>query len=187
MKSTTNIILAVLAIAIAILYFLHFSSTSISSDPSGESEAIYYINVDTLNEKLTFLKVKQEDLEAREISFEAKLREKTAALEKEIGEYQRQAQGGYLTPKQMQTMEQRLGRKQQELMAERDSIGTELLNESQAINDELMKKLKSHIEEFRKDNPSKYILAYSENSNILYADKSQDITNEILEKMNTQD
>jgi len=187
MKS--NVIFQILiALAVLVLYILHFSGSkglsgeSLDSTTSGSS--IYYINIDTLNSKLDFLVEKQAMLEQKEVEAEDKFREKAAALERDINAYQREAQGGYMTPKQMQSKEQALGRRQQQLMQERDSIASSLLMESQQINDQLMKKLKKYLDEFNKVNEAQFILAYSESSNILHADPSKDITKQILAKMN---
>lgn len=185
MKSISPVLNIVLLIAVIILYVLHFSgSKADSAETTDETGGIYYINIDSLNTKLTFLTEKQAVLEQKEKDFELKFQEKASALERDITSYQREAQGGYMTPKQMQTKEQQLGRRQQQLMAERDSIASELMLESQAINEQLMKKLKKYIDEFNVNNKSQYVLAYSEASNILHADTSKDITADILKKMN---
>lgn len=188
MKSISPILNIVLLIAVIVLYVLHFSGpkgdATEATEATEEASGIYYINIDSLNTKLTFLTEKQAVLEQKEKDFEAKFQEKAAALERDITSYQREAQGGYMTPKQMQNKEQQLGRRQQELMAERDSIASELMMESQTINEQLMKKLKKYIDEFNVDNKSQYVLAYSEASNILHADTSRDITADILKKMN---
>lgn len=184
MKSITPINI-ILFIAVVILYVLHF--TSQKSSDTEENGKIYYVNIDTLSEKISFIKEKQKELEQKEIAADKELREKTMALEKEITAYQRKAQGGYMTPKQMQAEEQKLGAKQQILMAERDSIASVLMMESQSINDKFMTKLRKEIDGFNKLTNAKLILAYSEQSNILHADTNMDITNTIVEKMNTED
>jgi len=187
MKSN-NILQIGLVIAVVILYILHFTKGSSLSEGNGAAEeagvSIYYINIDTLNNKLDFLVEKQAALEQKEIEAEDKFRVKAAALERDISAYQREAQGGYMTPKQMQTKEQTLGRRQQLLMQERDSIANSLLMESQQINEQLMKKLKKYLDEFNLENKAQFILAYSEASNILHADPSKDITKTIVKKMN---
>jgi outer membrane protein len=186
MKSINPVLNIVLLIAVIILYVLHFTGSKSATEEIATEEAggIYYINIDTLNTQLTFLTEKQAILEQKEIDFENKFKEKATALERDITSYQREAQGGYMTPKQMQTKEAQLGRRQQELLAERDSIASALMMESQAINEQLMKKLKKYIDEFNVNNKTQFVFAYSEASNILHADKSKDITADILKKMN---
>jgi outer membrane protein len=188
MKNLSNLLSIIAIIAVAILYFLHFTNKSGTSSSGAEGpslQSVYYINIDTLNANLDFLAKQQEDLEKREIDADVALKQKGAELEKEIMDYQKQVQSGYLTPKQMQTIEQRLGKKQQAIMAERDSIATLLLKEGQEINRMIAEKLKKHIEDFSKTNPCDLVLGYTENSNILYANKQMDITNQILKKLNS--
>lgn len=180
----------VLAIAIVILYFLHFAGSGKKSAATvaevSDDEIIYYVNVDTLNSKLTFLAEKQEVLGKKEMEADKLLREKGSKLERDIMAYQRRAQSGELTPKQMQAEEARFTRLQQEFMAERESITSALLAEGQATNKELMDMLNKHINEFAEGKNIKAIFAYSEASNILYADKKTDITALMLEKMNKE-
>lgn len=187
MKNAGLILNIVLLIAVGILYYLHFKGNTSSASAANEDaglNSVYYINIDTLNENLAFLSQRQEELEKKEIDADVALKQKGAELEKEIMEYQKQVQGGFLTPKQMQSIEQRLSRKQQAIVAERDSIASLLLKESQEINKNLADKLKKHIEEFSKTNECNLVLGYTEGANILYANKNMDITRQILDKMN---
>jgi outer membrane protein len=187
MKNAGLILNIVLLIAVGVLYYLHFkgntSSASTANEDSGLN-SVYYINIDTLNENLAFLSERQEELEKKEIDADVSLKQKGAELEKEIMEYQKQVQGGFLTPKQMQSIEQRLSRKQQAIVSERDSIASLLLKESQEINKSLSDKLKKHIEEFSQTKECNLVLGYTEGANILYANKNMDITRQILDKMN---
>ncbi len=178
----------VLAIAVVILYFLHFASSGKKSETAvtevAEDEMIYYVNVDTLNSKLDFLAEKQEILGKKEQEADKMLREKGSKLERDIMAYQRRAQSGELTPKQMQAEEAKFTRLQQEFMAERERITSALLAEGQETILELMYMLNKHINEFAEGKNIKAIFAYSEAGNILYADKKTDITDLMLEKMN---
>ncbi|MBK7428099.1 MAG: OmpH family outer membrane protein [Saprospiraceae bacterium] len=180
----------VLAIAIVILYFLHFAGSGKKSETAvtevAEDEMIYYVNVDSLNSKLDFLAEKQEVLGKKEQDADKLLRDKGAKLERDIMAYQRRAQSGELTPKQMQAEEAKFTRLQQEFMAEREAITSALLAEGQATNKELMDLLNKHITEFAEGKNIKAIFAYSEAGNILYADKKTDITDLMLEKMNKE-
>jgi outer membrane protein len=189
MKNAGLILNIVLIIAVGVLYYLHFKgtgSTDTSTNEGSGLNSVYYINIDTLNENLAFLSERQEVLEKKEIDADVALKQKGAELEKEIMEYQKQVQGGFLTPKQMQSVEQRLTRKQQAIVSERDSIASMLLQESQEINRNLADKLKKHIEEFSKTKECNLVLGYTEGANILYANKNMDITRQILDKMNAE-
>jgi outer membrane protein len=187
MKNFSVALNAVLVLAVAFLYYKTFSGVKVSkgSDAGTALSGIYYINIDTLNEKLDFLTVRQEELEKKEIDADVSLKQKGAELEREIMAYQSQAQQGLLTPKQMQSVEQRLAKRQQSLMMERDSITSSLLKESQEINKILSEKLKKQIGIFSEANNCQLVLGYTEGSNVLFADESMNITKQILEKMNS--
>jgi outer membrane protein len=187
MKNISLVLNVILIAAVAILYYFHFKKPVIN-EISGETtlESVFYINIDTLNENLAFLGQRQEDLEKKEIDADVALKQKGAELEKEFMEYQKQVQGGFLTPKQMQSIEQRLTRKQQAIMAERDSIASELLKESQEINKLIAERLKKYINEFSQTQECNLVFGYTEGANILYVNKSMDITDQIIKKMNQE-
>jgi outer membrane protein len=186
MKNISVALNVVLIVAVAFLYYKTFSEGkgSAAGQPGAELSGIYYINIDTLNEKLDFLTIRQEELEKKEIDADVALKQKGVELEKEIMAYQSQAQQGLLTPKQMQSVEQRLAKRQQALMNERDSITSSLLKESQEINKVLSEKLKKQIGVFSETNNCQLVLGYTEGSNVLFANDNMDITRQILEKMN---
>lgn len=194
--NTTRISLtvnAILAIAVAVLYYLHFSASQGSIGYKGGEEGsrnalstVFFVNIDSLNSNLSFLTERQEELEKKEIDADVALKKKGAELEKEFLEYQKQAQSGYLTPKQMQAIEQRLTRKQQAIMAERDSVMAELLKEGQEINKMIADKLKVHLSEFASGRACDLVIGYTEGGNILHFNKDMDITDLILKKMNKE-
>ena len=186
MKNASLALNVILIIAVGFLYYKQFSgkASNVGAETGTGISGIYYINIDTLNQKLDFLTIRQEELEKKEIDVDVMLKQKGAELEKEIMAYQSQVQQGLLTPKQMQSVEQRLSRKQQALLQERDSVTGSLLKESQEINQILSEKLKKQIGVFSESNDCKLVLGYTEGSNVLFANESMDITQQILEKMN---
>lgn len=188
MKSFSSVLNIVLLIAVIILFYLHFKSdTPVQSTPvAATGSDLYFVNIDSLNTNLKYLAGRQEELSRRERALDKSLREKGMALEKEIIEYQKKVQSGTLTPKEMQSAEQRFAQRQQALLTERDTEAASLLNESQEINKNLMDRLRKHMDDFRKDKQVRFIFAYTEGSNILYADDAIDITHEILAKMNAE-
>ena len=111
MKNLSIILFVVLFLAVAGLYFLHFSGTKKSdTGPVTESPAsgIAYVNIDTVIFKFDMFKDKREDLLAKQKSAEAELNSKGTQYEKGVRDYQEKVQKGLVTRATAAEMEQAL-------------------------------------------------------------------------------
>ena len=91
---------------------------------------IVYLNADTLVEQYDYFRNQKEALDKRQAEASQRMNQKGAALEKEFRQVQEKIQQGLLAPSQIAEEEQRLGQKQQSLMAEQEKLSKELKNMS---------------------------------------------------------
>src|SRR5688572_6000363 len=80
MKNLSLVLNAILILAVGILYYLHFSSKKSSTvktkstvnatTGSSARPPIAYVELDSLNEKITFIKTKRKELEAEQRAIE---------------------------------------------------------------------------------------------------------------------
>ena len=77
-------------------------------------------------------------------------------------------------------------KKQQDLVAYRDQAMAGLQQEEAGKNEELYKQIRSYIEKYNKENKYEYVLGYSLGGGILFADKSLDVTQKIIEGLNKE-
>ncbi len=193
MKSLPWILTGLLALAVINLYFKVYDKKSTSgmatttSNTSGQGPlTLAYINADSVLENFTQFRKEKDALDKKQLDIDTKLGSRGRALENEVATIQQKIQSGLLTPKEIQEQEQRLGGRQQALMAERDKLAKEIMEEGSGINDRLQKVLIASLEKIKKERGYHYILSYVKGGQILLGNPADDITVEVLKILNGQ-
>ena len=193
MKSLPWILCAILALAVGNLYFKVYDKSSGSADTTSSTNAndagslrLVYVNADSILENFTQFRKEKDALDRKQLDIDNKLGTRGRALENEVASIQQKIQGGLLTPKEIQEQEQRLGARQQSLVAERDKLAKEIMDEGNAINDRLQKDLMGTLEQIKKEKGYQYILSYVKGGQILIGNPADDITNEVLKRLNSK-
>jgi outer membrane protein len=83
-------------------------------------------------------------------------------------------------------MEQQLTSEQQKLLQQRDQYSMQLQEEEQVMNRQILNSIMEYLGEFNKVKGYNYILGNSFGGNVLYADKTLDITQEVLTGLNAK-
>ena len=193
MKHSNLIFNIILAIAVVVLYILHFSSpsatpvftsTSDSTHVVDASAETVYVNGDSLLEKYEYFKKAKKDFEAKTARTENEITAKRTALEREFAAYQQQASG--MSQDQRAKIEESLMRKEQELRTYSESAAAKLQEEQVSFNEKLFDKVSAYLKEHTKGKNYKIVMNYTKGTGILYANDSLDITNEVLRGLNEQ-
>ncbi len=178
----------VLFVAVAVLYFLHFSIQS-NSEESSESTMvdslpvnIAYINSDTLLKNYEFSKVASDQLENRKDELQAEYENRARGLQTEIANFQRNAQN--MTIAQARAVEEDLTKKQQNLMRYQETLSQTLLQEESKISNELYNKVANYLRDYGLANNYQIVLTYQKGSGVLYANDSLNITRKIISGLN---
>ncbi len=204
-KNLNIIALAVIAVAIVVLYVLHFTSTptcqaettakndtcsavcdssfALSSDNSG-NYPIAYVNVALLQEKLQkfdFYKKWNERLLQKEAESTNKLKSEQKRLQAELEVFQQKYQaGGFLTKESLEQEQNRLMKKDQDLQAMQMRLEQEFANEQIKLTNQLMDTIDTFFKTYNNDGRFKLIINRAE---VLFADTTMDITQDVLNKM----
>ncbi len=193
MKNISLIVNTVLVIAVGVLYYLHFSSSK--PEDSGKAinisvpvkdikpTSVAYVNSDSLLNKYEYYKKIKADFEAKQARLESELTSKEQALRNEASSYQQKAQT--MTESELKDLQERFAKKEQELLQYKDKKVKELTEEQQKQNELLYNKVTGFLKE-HSQNKFKYVLGYSKDGNILYADDSLNITNQVIEGLNSE-
>ena len=193
MKALNYIILGIFAVAIGVLYYLHFTSCKSCSSRSprqsgaalsGSGVSIAYVNIDTLEEKYEFFKQKKAELEKRQKSIESILQKDAENLQREVYDLQQRAQ--FMTQSEGEAAQEKLMRKQYDLEAKQSQFGESLMSEKSKFNEELNQKLDSFLTEYNSDRKFTYVVTYAKGGFILYKDEAYDITSDVIEGMNAK-
>lgn len=144
--------------------------------------SVVYVNSDTLLEKYTYYQNLKKQMEKSQKLAEAQIQMKADQLQKEIESYQEKGAG--MSEMDRMKEEERLGRKQEEVVNFRKHLLDKLSDEEEAFQDSLHNRLITFLRGYNKSRNYKFILGYQKGSVILLADDSLDITKQVIEGIN---
>ena len=197
-KNGSLIFNIVIAVAVVVLYILHFSSTKLKPKSTDAASAvvaqpkdikaskIVFVNADTLLTKYIAIQDLKKETEAKQNRLSAEYQTKGQALQRDYAELQQRAGQGLLTSDQAKVEESKLMKRKQELEALEHQL-SELADEVQHKNSGSQAKINQYLKEYNKNGTYNYILSFSLNGgNVLLGADSLDVTNEILTGLNEQ-
>ena len=190
MNNNTSLIWnIVLTLAVAVLFFLHFSGKSETGAAVADGQVVpgrrtVYVQVDSLLKNYDFFKETKKELENKNFQLENDLNTKGKSLQNEVAFFQQKAQT--MTPEQARSIEAQLMKKQQDLVAYRDQSAQALQMEEGKKNEQLYKNIRAYIEKYNKENGYEYVLGYSLGGGILFANPSLDVTQKIIDGLNKE-
>ena len=204
-KNTSLVLNVILLIAVAVLYYLHFSAVKTpAAEAAGTDSAsavkpivllpkeikaskIAYVNTDRLNEKYQYVidisDVAKKNLQALEMNY----KKKATDMQNRYAEFQQKASQGLLSENQTKEAQEELGKRKEELDM-MESKQQQMMDQLQVENEKVLKNIMEYIREYNKSSQYNYVLAYSDKiiGSVLLANDSLDITNEIVEGLNAQ-
>jgi outer membrane protein len=191
MKNISLIINIVLAVAIGFLFVLFFSLRGqvkdLNSHPmaskTGNSK-IVYINVDSLYSKYDMYKDMKAMMDEKQKKMEGEMAVKKNNYERNVMDYQDKAKKGLLLRSEAEKIEQQLMGDQQNLMKIGQDMQSQLADESRVENNKLINTIVDYLKEYNKNGAYQFILSHMYGGNLLYADGSLDITNDVLKGLN---
>lgn len=198
-KQTVNlntVLLLVVLAGLVVLYILFFTSQN-HSEPlftSGDSTqavlpagpAIVYVNIDSLNEHYEFVKVLKQNLESTGNRLQREVLREQDALEKEAAEFQRKISTNSITEDRARVVYEELMMKQQALMDKKERYTQQVGEQEFNMNIQLLDTVNSFLARFNRQFGYDYILAYRSAGEILNANISLDITQEVLVQLNRE-
>lgn len=188
MKNFTNILLFILLLAVAVLFYLHFSNSNGKTKPlanntkdSSSAVRIAYFEMDSIESKYDYLKDVRADLRSLEQSKGNELNSMRNDAKQRLQSFQ--SKGQSMTQEEIQ-------KANEELMALDNKIKVEEQKKSQELQDESIKKLQEvkkviedYLKEFNANKKYTYILS-SSNDIFYYKDTVYNVTNEMLKGLN---
>lgn len=187
--------LSIVAAAIAVLFAGSLASCS-NSQPSitpassiaeGASLPIAYVNTDSLLANYNMAKDLNEELIKKTEDARASINSQAAALEKEVNEFQRKVQtNAFLNEQRAQSEANRLQNKKDQLDQLNYKLQNDLAQEQAQMNDRLIDTIQSVLKEYNAVKKFELILSNTMHDNILLDNPKYDITNELLEILNSR-
>ena len=193
MKKLSVALFAVLFLAIALLYVLHFlsnrkevSDKTIATPFESSAQGIAFINIDSVIINFEMFFDRREDLLAKQKKAETELNSKGTLYEKNARDFQEKVTKGLVTRATAAELEQGLLQQQQELVTLRDNLQSNLLEEEQVMNRQIINYITTYLEENKSAFNYQYILGKSFGSVVLYGDSALDITKRVTDAINVK-
>jgi outer membrane protein len=195
MKNVSIIVNILLAIAIGVLFMLHFTSRSeskselitndIASDTKISSEfSAAWVNIDSVFNNFDMYFDMRKDLEEKGKKMETEMNNRTRVLEKEMMEFQNKAQKGLLLRSEIQQKQQELAEKEQELYRFRDELRMKFAEEEQVKLRQIQHTITEFLNEYNKGKGYYLIFSSTFGGPLLYGHPAIDITPEVLKGLN---
>lgn len=197
MKNLEKYLVYVLLGAVFILFFLQFRNRSgnqsasnelisANTEKTGASKAgrIYYVNTDTVWDKYEYVQEITNLLNVKKKQYEERMERELRTFERDVNEFREK--GMSMTEMEVQIKQKDLMRREGELSQLKEELETKFLEEEKEWNDKLRADIISFIEEKNQNRSYDYILGYSVSSNIILANDSLNITDEIVEGINAK-
>jgi outer membrane protein len=198
MKNISTILSSLALLGVIILFAMKMKdqktdkSRVVVKDPAGKEVEVpggkvAYVDIDTLEANYDYFKKKKLEFEARQKNIDADLERMATALQNEYAALQNKAQKGELTQAEGENAQQALLKKQQELEMKRQDLGSKYMKDQDVFNKEIHDNLHKYIEIYNEEKGYDYILSYSKDGSILFANKALDVTQDIIQGMNSKE
>jgi len=151
---------------------------------AGSALSIVYIRLDSLQAGYTELATEMKRLEGNVQKAQENIQKEVAALEQEARALQNQMQQGLLAPNKIQSEQQRLGRREQQIMQQRDIALGSIQEDQLRLQAQFGERVKEILEALREENGYDFILNEGGGSAVLIANDAYDITPLVLERLN---
>ena len=197
-NSTPYIVSGVLAVALIILYILHFTggktgvittSKDLSQllNDSSVTLPIAFVNVDSLLLNYNFAKDLNESLLRKEESTRATLNQRQSQINSAAQEFERKLRNNaFLSQERAQKEQERIMQMNQEYQQLAERLTQEFMLEQEKLNIQMEDTIKARMLEFSEGKSYEVIFSNRTTSTILYADEKYDITAEVIAFLNSR-
>ncbi|MBC7892523.1 MAG: OmpH family outer membrane protein [Sphingobacteriaceae bacterium] len=189
MKNASLALNVVLLVAVAVLYFLHFSSRTGSvstADSTGTvgSKPLVYVNSDSLLTQYDFYKDAKKAFEQKRAQLDLDLNTRGTMLQRKIQQFQQQGPG--MIAAEAQAKQMMLQKEGAEFEQYRQKAANDLGEDEAKKNEELYNNISTYIQKYNRENGYHFVLGYSKGGGILYANPDFDVTQKIIAGLNKE-
>ncbi len=153
----------------------------------GEQLPIAYVNIDSLLANYTFAQEANEKLMSKQEDARLQLNQKARALQNDMAEFQRKLDNNaFLSRERAESEANKLQKRQQDLQDLEAKLTQDIMLENQNLNLQLRDTLDGFLKEFNANGRFQVILSNTQSDNILLAQPGYDITNEVVDALNSR-
>ncbi|AHJ96258.1 OmpH family outer membrane protein [Hymenobacter swuensis] len=202
----------VLAIAVAVLFYLHFatkpattarkpvavvqttdSTGTVTTAPAEETddlvavadtEKVAYVESGRMLDGYQGMKDARKTFETKARRWEAQNQTLVRGFQTAVQQYQQKAEG--MTQEQRATTEQQLQQRQAQVAQEQEKLQRQAQEEEAKMTQQVLERINKQIEKYGKSNGYRLILIAAPSGTIAYGRKDLDITNAVLKHLNDE-
>lgn len=156
---------------------------SASTNTANAGMKIAYIEVDSIMSQYKFCKEYSLILEKKSQNIQNTVNAKGRSLQAAAAKFQQDIQNNKYTQQQAEAVQAGLQKQNADLQALQQRLGAEFQAETEKFNKALRDSIQHYLAVYNKDKNFSLILSKA-GDNILYADKTYDITNEVIAGLN---
>lgn len=156
---------------------------SASTNTVNAGMKIAYIEVDSIMSQYKFCKEYSLILEKKSQNIQNTVNAKGRSLQAAAAKFQQDIQNNKYTQQQAEAVQAGLQKQNADLQALQQRLGAEFQAETEKFNKALRDSIQHYLAVYNKDKKFSLILSKA-GDNILYADKTYDITNEVIAGLN---
>lgn len=196
MKQFSLALNVILLAAVGYLYYVHFSAAksetkaakpataaTVSAPGSTAGVSIAYVDLDSLNEKINFIRDKRKELEMEQKAIETEWENGYRSLENQKNEFLKK--GNSITQQEAETFQEQLYRQQQSVDGKKQNLSQRLSEKSFKFMDDMQKKLKEFLHDYNANKNYTFILTTGTGLDyMVYKDSSLNITEDVVAGMN---
>ncbi len=145
---------------------------------------IAFVNADTLDARYEWLKQQKESIKQRIESAQKKLVGEEETLMKDAAALQEKFQSGTMTQADAEKADNALRQRAQKLEEKKESLSKSLADDQKKAFDDLYANVEAQLKTLPAQIGYDYILSYTRGGQILMANDSLDITNQVLDLLN---
>ncbi len=194
MKNLPIILNIILFALVGHLYYLNFKKpqpagqqTILPPVSSNGGVRIAYVNGDTLDAKYEWLKQQKQAIEQRVRNAESSLAAKEDALKRDAYALQEKYQTGTMTQADAEKQQADIMQRGQRLQEEEERLRKSLADDQKKAFNDLYANVETKLKTLSGQIGYDYILSYSRGGQILLANDSLNITNQVLQLLNAKE
>jgi outer membrane protein len=194
MKNLSLLLNVVLIIAVGVLYYFQFAGkkdcqrktkqfASTIKPSSSSAPCFAYVDLDSLNEKISYIKENRKALEKEQEAIESEWEASYRNLENKKNNFLKR--GNAITQTEAEAFQNELIQEQQQVDTKKQTLSQKLNEKSYKFMDDIQQKLKDFLADYNKDKRFTYIFSCGNGLDyMVYKDSSYNITPDVITGMN---
>ena len=194
MKNISTLLASIALIAVAVLFYLHFSHTEHAKKQVADAKVnrdtssfrIAYFDIDTLQKSLKSFKDAEEEIKAKENNIKKQLTELNNSNQRRLRELQEKAQTGGMTQAEGEAAQRELAQRTQEFQQKELEYDQDLKRLQMDLMSSVQKDVEQFLKKYNQQKGYSYIISYRTGEFIYFKDSLLDITPDLVNGLNKQ-